>query len=95
MTNTFSKYIENNFNLNNAARSSSSPFCFFGTRNLRGWWLGSRTVILIVQIVKDKMPLCLYFLSGRCSKETCPYLHVNTGLDVPVCAEFVKVFLKI
>ena len=90
-----STFVSISANKKFAARSSSSPFYFFRTRNLRGWWLGSLTVILIVQIVKDKMPLCLYFLSGRCSKETCPYLHVNTGLDVPVCAEFVKVFLKI
>lgn len=41
------------------------------------------------KIIRDKMPLCLYFYAGRCSKDNCPFLHVKLGMDVHVCDKFM------
>ncbi|KAL5262964.1 hypothetical protein ACHWQZ_G008392 [Mnemiopsis leidyi] len=40
------------------------------------------------KLIKEKMPLCLYFYANQCSKEDCPFLHVKLGTDVPVCEKF-------
>ena len=38
------------------------------------------------------MPVCSYFLQGVCTKDNCPYLHVNVGENAEICHDFVKGF---
>jgi hypothetical protein len=41
------------------------------------------------QLCPDLMPVCKHFLEGVCSSQSCPYLHVNYGPDVPPCPAFL------
>jgi len=34
------------------------------------------------------MPVCTFFLEGRCGAEDCPYSHVQVSPDAPACASF-------
>ena len=37
----------------------------------------------------QRTPLCLHFLNkGRCTREKCPFPHVNVGLRLGVCRDF-------
>ena len=37
-----------------------------------------------------QMPVCSYFLLGECTKDDCPYRHVNVSEDADVCQDFLK-----
>ena len=36
------------------------------------------------------MPVCSYFLQGRCNFDSCPYRHVNVNPKAEVCKHFLK-----
>lgn len=36
------------------------------------------------------MPVCSYFLLSQCTRDNCPYRHVNVGDDAAVCEDFLK-----
>ena len=36
------------------------------------------------------MPICQYFLKGKCNRDDCPYSHVNVGRQAVVCEDFLK-----
>ena len=36
------------------------------------------------------MPICQYFLKGKCNRDDCPYSHVNVGRHAGVCEDFLK-----
>ncbi|TFK75005.1 hypothetical protein BDN72DRAFT_811845 [Pluteus cervinus] len=39
--------------------------------------------------IPERTPLCLHFLNkGRCTRENCPYPHVNVGARLGVCRDF-------
>ncbi len=40
------------------------------------------------KVVRDLMPVCSFFLDGVCSKEDCPYLHVNYPPNAQPCRCF-------
>ncbi|XP_004363381.2 ZC3H3 protein [Capsaspora owczarzaki ATCC 30864] len=46
--------------------------------------------LLSHRLSRAKMPVCSFFLQGRCSNDACPYSHVNVAPDAPVCENFVK-----
>ncbi|XP_061681392.1 zinc finger CCCH domain-containing protein 3 isoform X2 [Syngnathoides biaculeatus] len=44
------------------------------------------------KVVKEKMPVCSYFLKGICNNSSCPYSHVYVSHKAKVCEDFVKGF---
>ena len=38
------------------------------------------------------MPVCQFFLRGKCSNDNCPYSHVNVSKKAEVCEDFLKGF---
>ena len=42
------------------------------------------------KVSKEKMPVCSYFLRGKCNRDDCPYLHVNVNRDAEICEDFVN-----
>ena len=36
------------------------------------------------------MPVCSYFLEGRCGAAACPYLHVQVSPSAPACQAFLS-----
>jgi hypothetical protein len=38
------------------------------------------------------MPICSYFLEGKCTNGNCPFRHVSIASDAPVCQEFLQGF---
>jgi len=36
------------------------------------------------------MPVCSYFLLGECTKDDCPYRHVNVNEDAEICKNFLQ-----
>jgi hypothetical protein len=43
-------------------------------------------------VIPARMPVCSFFLEGRCGAEACPYLHVRVSPSAPVCTAFVAGF---
>lgn len=39
-----------------------------------------------------QMPVCQFFLRGKCSNDNCPYSHVNVSKKAEVCEDFLKGF---
>lgn len=39
-----------------------------------------------------QMPVCQFFLRGKCSNDNCPYSHVNVSKKAKVCEDFLKGF---
>jgi hypothetical protein len=37
-----------------------------------------------------RMPVCTFFLEGRCTSAACPYLHVNVSPEAAVCTAFAQ-----
>ena len=35
-----------------------------------------------------QLPLCRFYLRGKCGMKDCPYLHVFVGSDAPICRTF-------
>ncbi|GAX84184.1 hypothetical protein CEUSTIGMA_g11607.t1 [Chlamydomonas eustigma] len=42
------------------------------------------------KVVKDLMPVCSFYLEGLCSKDDCPYLHINYSPDTLICRPFLN-----
>ncbi|XP_051562268.1 zinc finger CCCH domain-containing protein 3-like [Myxocyprinus asiaticus] len=42
------------------------------------------------KVVKEKMPVCSYFLKGICNNSSCPYSHVYVSRKAAVCKDFVR-----
>lgn len=40
----------------------------------------------------SQMPVCQFFLRGKCSNDNCPYSHVNVSKKAKVCEDFLKGF---
>ena len=36
----------------------------------------------------NRVPACIHFLRGKCTKEDCRYAHVNVNASAPVCRDF-------
>jgi len=36
------------------------------------------------------MPVCSFFLQGRCSSDSCPYRHVKVNSDATICKDFLR-----
>lgn len=36
------------------------------------------------------MPVCSYFLLSHCTRDNCPYRHVNVNKDAAICEDFLK-----
>ena len=34
--------------------------------------------------------MCSYFIRGKCTRDDCPYLHVNVNRDAEICEDFVN-----
>ncbi|KDD74395.1 hypothetical protein H632_c1344p0 [Helicosporidium sp. ATCC 50920] len=41
------------------------------------------------QVVRDLMPVCIHFASGRCDAADCPFLHASHPEGAPVCRRFL------
>ena len=48
------------------------------------------THVHTLQVIRNLMPVCTFFLEGLCSNPYCPYLHVNYGPDTPVCRAYLR-----
>ncbi|KAF8659860.1 hypothetical protein AX16_001744 [Volvariella volvacea WC 439] len=38
--------------------------------------------------IPERTPLCMHFISGSCTRENCPFPHVNVGARSGVCRDF-------
>jgi hypothetical protein len=42
------------------------------------------------KVNRARMPVCTFFMQGRCAAEACPYLHTQVSPDAPVCTAFAQ-----
>jgi hypothetical protein len=67
-----------------------SSFQELTTHSYSLFFIASLLHLIVMQVVKDLMPVCSFFLDGLCSKEDCPYLHINYSPDTLICRPFLN-----
>ena len=78
------------------SRQSSCPFLHDPEKIavcslfLRGTCKKPNECLFSHKTIPEKTPVCEYFLQGVCSRESCPYRHVNVGLDAGICKNFIR-----
>lgn len=46
--------------------------------------------LLSHDMTPERMPTCAFFLEGNCSRDDCPYPHVNVGASAQMCPHFER-----
>lgn len=86
-------YINNRFKLNNSKKRLKLSSVKTRFQLIKTQTIGPKMKRNGVENCPNNgMPVCQYYLEGRCNSDSCPYRHINVGSDAQICRHFNRGF---